>query len=120
PGCTAIADPLSGKVLPSYFRMSFHDDGVAGEMAQHAPYGEPKTLEGVGKELHLLFSQIGFAACPPCMSRMYQMNRMGVQGCKDAREELLAQLRVVEAAMGWLAKWSQAPRAAMIIPMRHW
>ncbi len=54
------------------------------------------------------------------MLRIAEMNLCGVQGCKDTREEIIGWFREAEAKTGWLSKWSKAPKAMTIIPVRHW
>lgn len=82
--------------------------------ATHAPDFGP------GAEAILLTSEIGFEACSPCIIRAAEMNRRGAQGCRDTREEIIEWFREAERKAGWLAKWSKAPKAATIIPVRYW
>jgi hypothetical protein len=64
--------------------------------------------------------EIGFEACGACVLRSAEMNRRGVQGCRGTREEIIGWFREAESKTGWLAKWSKAPKAMTIIPVRHW
>ena len=75
---------------------------------------------GPGTEAHDLFAEIGFEDCSRCLLRADEMNRRGVQGCKDTRVEIIGWFREAEKQAGWLAKWSKAPQAMRIIPARHW
>ena len=67
-----------------------------------------------------MLEAIGFEACAACILKMGEMNRRGVQGCRDTRDQIIDWFREAEKAKSWLSKWSAAPKAMLIIPIRHW
>ena len=59
-----------------------------------------------GDNAHCLLAEIGFEACAACLLRLDEMNRRGVQGCKDTRAEIIGWFREAEKQAGWVAKCS--------------
>jgi hypothetical protein len=65
---------------------------------------------GPGTELKAIFAELGIyprRACD-CNRRAEEMDRLGVEGCRAGREEILGWLRHQQAARSWADKIAHA------------
>lgn len=66
---------------------------------------------GPGTELKKIFVSIGIIGCKTgieCANLIKRMNAWGVEGCREHKEEILAELRQRQSAYGWLDKLKAA------------
>lgn len=73
-----------------------------GTMATHTPKSQTEIPEeGLGTELKILLSSLKIPACAACVERAAEMNRLGIQGCRDQRDRLIAAIRQEAGERPW-------------------
>lgn len=99
-----------------------NDDGSFQEIKLIKDNNKPegKRHENVGDILGGLFAKLGVAHCIPgggCQSTKGKMNSAGIQGCKDRREEFIADIRSraeTIPATAWLTAAAKAVTTGMV------
>jgi hypothetical protein len=79
-----------------------------------SPAQHPHLSNGVGHEIHKITTQLGIPACRACYLMALDMDRNGVEWCKQHRDELIAQIEKRAKDMGWL-KWIEAGAKAIAL-----
>lgn len=83
--------------------------------ARKKPATEPAPTSGPGTELHAMLENIGIrpSAHCPCRKMARKMDRWGVEGCRQNRQEIIDHIQQQMDARGWADKLAAASRAAV-------
>lgn len=86
---------------------------VRASLANQSAAPDPPAA-GPGTELKKLLAEIGAEDSPtcPCNARAAEMDRWGVEGCAERREEIVAWLKEAWKSLGWGERVRLAARAA--------
>lgn len=66
---------------------------------------------GPGSWLKAIFAELGFSGCQICGERAAEMDRWGVEGCRERFDEIVAWLRESAEQLGWGERFKLLGRA---------